>query len=250
MVVMDAALWWLPTVAVALVTVLGVFAAASSPPEGRGRSYRVAVVLLVGALAIAASAWQQARSRAMLGEETARLRELATRLDDVAGLLPAGPGKTPGETFDTVAAALRSLNAKIEDLEAQIQALKEEARGRTIAPDTAAKMAEHLRPYGSQRVVVSCVPDDVEAFNYANRIAGVLREAGWDALGPEKTTIFGAAPGMGLRLFVRAGMAPPKAAKILLDAFARFNIPFQSGIAPSDAIPDPATVEIFVSRKS
>jgi len=30
---------------------------------------------------------------------------------------------------------------------------------------------------------------------------------------------------------------------------ARFNIPHQSGVAPSDAIPDPATVELFVGHK-
>ena len=35
----------------------------------------------------------------------------------------------------------------------------------------------------------------------------------------------------------------------LLDAFSRFNIPFQSGLTPSEAIPDPATTEIFVSHK-
>jgi hypothetical protein len=43
---------------------------------------------------------------------------------------------------------------------------------------------------------------------------------------------------------------PPEAARVLIDAFSRYNIPYQSGITPSDAIPDPATVELFVSRKS
>jgi len=38
-------------------------------------------------------------------------------------------------------------------------------------------------------------------------------------------------------------------AKILIDAFARFNIPYKSGVSPSDAIPDPATVELFVGPK-
>ena len=40
-----------------------------------------------------------------------------------------------------------------------------------------------------------------------------------------------------------------RGARILIDAFNRFNIPYQSGIAPSDAIPDPMTTEIFVSHK-
>jgi hypothetical protein len=53
---------------------------------------------------------------------------------------------------------------------------------------------------------------------------------------------------MGITLYVRAG-ATPDAAKLLIDAFARFNIPYKSGVSPSDAIPDPATVELFVGPK-
>ena len=34
--------------------------------------------------------------------------------------------------------------------------------------------------------------------------------------------------------------------KILLDAFDRFNIPYQSRVTPSRAIPDPETIELFV----
>jgi hypothetical protein len=171
------------------------------------------------------------------------------RLDEIGGLLPGGPGGTPGETFDTVTSAIRALNARIEELETQIQVLWEKTRSRTIDQTTAAKMADYLRQFGGRRVVVSCVPDDIEAFTYANQLANVLREAGWDALGPEKTTIFGEAPAMGVRLFVRGGVLAPEAARFLIDAFTRFNIPYQSGIAPSDAIPDPATTELFVSHK-
>src|SRR5438552_2590689 len=196
----EAALWWLPTASIAVVTLVGVLAVLAQPWRP-ARKYWVLASLLCGGLAIGGSGWQQARSRAALGEEAARLRELGARLDEVGRLLPAGPGKTPDETFDTVAAALLSLNAKIGDLEEQVRALQEQARSRTISPETAAKLAEYLRPFGSQRVVVSCVPDDVEAYNYANRLASMLREAGWDSLGPEKTTIFGEAPAMGIRLF-------------------------------------------------
>jgi hypothetical protein len=143
---------------------------------------------------------------------------------------------------------MASLNARIDELQHQIEVLREKSRGRAIDSDTAAKMADYLRPLGSYRVVVSCVPDDVEAFTYANQLANVLRTAGWDALGPETTTIFGTAPAMGITLYVRAG-ATPDAAKLLIDAFARFNIPYKSGVSPSDAIPDPATVELFVGPK-
>ena len=47
----------------------------------------------------------------------------------------------------------------------------------------------------------------------------------------------------------RGAAGPPEASKLLIDAFTRFNIPYQSGITPSDAIPDPATVELFVGPK-
>src|SRR5260370_6264486 len=240
-------LWWLPSVAVAAGAVLPIVAAAAQPARP-ARKYWIAAVLIGGALATGASAWQQARSRAALGGETARLKQLAGRLDAVGRLLPAGPGMSADETFDTVAAALVSLHGKIKELESQIQALRAKSPIPPIEPEVAAKLADHLRQAGSHRVVVSCLPDDVAAFIYANQLANVLRMAGWEALGPEKTTIFGEAPTMGVRLYVR-GAAPPEAGKLLIDAFTRFNIPYQSGITPSAAIPHPATFELFVGPK-
>lgn len=244
----ETALWWLPTAAVTATAALGLVALAVQPWRP-ARKYWIAALLFGGLLAIGASAWQQATSRVALGEEAARLRELVVRLDELAALLPAGPGTTPDETFDTVAAAVVALNGKIQALETQALALREKSRTRAIDPDTAAKMGDYLRQFGGHRVVVSCVPDDVEAYSYANQIANVLRTAGWEALGPETTTIFGEAPAMGVTLFVRGGAVPPEAATLVLDTLARFNIPYQSGITPSDAIPDPATVELFVGRK-
>ncbi len=244
----EAALWWLPTVAVAAMSGVA-WAAVASASERPGRRRWMAGVLAAAAIALLLSAWQQTRSRAVLADEAARLQQLGTRLDEVGRLLPAGPGTTPGETFDTVTTAIVSLSAKIKDLEGQIQTLQEKSKGRAIPDDAAAKMAEALRQAGSYRVVMSCVPDDVEAFSYANQIANVLRAAGWDALGPETTTIFGETPPMGLALYMRPGVSPPDSVRVLFDAFGRFNIPYQSGITPSTAIPDPATVEVFVGHK-
>jgi len=241
-------LWWLPTAAVAAMAVLGIIAAAAGPRRP-ARKYWIGLVLVGGALAIGASAWQQAKSRAALDTEAARLRELAGRLDEVGRLLPAAPGGAADTTFGTVTSGIVSLQAKIKDLEDQVRVLQAKSRSRTIDADTATKLAEYLRPLGAHRVVVSCVPDDVEAYGYANQLANVLRTAGWDALGPQNTTIFGEAPGMGIRLYVRGAGSPPEAGKMLIDAFTRFNIPFQSGITPSDAIPDPATVELFIGKK-
>jgi hypothetical protein len=241
-------LWWVPTAAVAAIAMLG-FVTVAVQPSRPGKKYWLAAIMIGAALGIGASAWQQAKSRVALGEGTARLQQLGNQLDDLGRLLPAGPGTTPDQTFDTVAAGIASLNARIKELEAQIHALAEKSRARMIEPDTATKIAEYLRPFGSHRVVVSSAPDDVEAFGYANQIANLLRASGWDALGPETTKIFGEAPAMKILVYVRAGLQPPEAAKILLDAFARFNIPVQSGITPEAAIPDPATVELFVAHK-
>ena len=247
MVLSEAARWWLPTAAVAVFVALA-FVALMRQPWRPSRKYWIAALLLGGALAIGASVWQHHNSRVALGQETARLRDVAARLDELGRLLETGPGTTPDQTFDTAAAAIASLNAKIKDLEGQIHALQEKSRSREIAPDAAEKMADYLRQFGGHRAVASCVPDDLEAYHYANQIANVLRAAGWEALGPETTTIFGDAPAMGVTLYVRSGAAPD-AARLLIDAFTRFNIPHQSGIASNDAIPDPATVELFVGHK-
>ena len=209
------ALWWLPTAAAAAIAVLGC-AAVALQPAGPRRKYWLAALLVGSVLAVGASAERQRAARAALGRETA---------------------------------AVVALNAKAHDLEQRLDALRVQSRGRTVAPDIAAKMADYLRPFGSHRVVVSCVPDDVEAYGYANQIANLLRAAGWDAHGPEATAIFGKAPTMGILVYVAAGAQPPEAAKILLDAFARFNIPYQSGVTPETANPDPATVELFVGHK-
>lgn len=241
-------LWWLPTGLVAAMAILAV-AGAMAQPAAPGKRLRLAGVILIGLLAIAGSAWQQAKSRAVLSGETAQLQELAARLDEVGRLLPAAPGSTGGGGFASVTAGIAALKAKIQELEDQVRDLRQQMRGRTIAPEAAAQLADYLRQFGSHRVVVSCAPDDMEAFTYANQIANLLRMAGWEALGPEKTTIFGEAPAMGIKLYVHPGVAAPDAAKLLIDAFTRFNIPYQSGITPSDAIPDPATVELFVGPK-
>jgi hypothetical protein len=96
--------------------------------------------------------------------------------------------------------------------------------------------------------VVSCVPDDIEAYNYATQIVNIMRAAGWDAHGPEITAVLANAAAMGVTVVVRDQHAP-EAAKILLDALTRFNVPYQSGIAESEAILDTATVELFVAKK-
>ena len=45
------------------------------------------------------------------------------------------------------------------------------------------------------------------------------------------------------------GRTPPTA-RVLLDGFARLNISYKAGITPSEVIPDPATVELFIDHKA
>ncbi len=232
-----AAQSWLPTIAVALMAVLAFLAALAQAPR-MAKLYWLIAVLVCGALAIAVAAWQQNR-------ELAQVRELSSHLGALARLLPGGPPASPEQTVDSLATSMYSLNARISELQGQIEALREKTK---IDSAAATKLADYLRPFGSHRVVVSCVPNDVEAFTYANQIGNLLRSAGWDAHGPETTAIFGDAPAMGIRLYVRSGVAPDTA-KILLDAFSRFDIPYQSGVTSNDMIPDNTTVELFVSHK-
>jgi hypothetical protein len=150
--------------------------------------------------------------------------------------------------FDTVDAALTSLRAKVAMVADQIAALRAGSIGRAVDPATALKLADYLRQYGSYRVVVSCAPSDVEAYAYASQLVDILRAAGWDANGPEATANVLEQPAMGISVFIRDPTAPD-AAKLLLDAFNRFNIPHQPGISAADAIPDTATVELFIAKK-
>ena len=222
----EAAFWWLPTAMAAAIWAFGMVAVAMQPPRPAKR-YWLAAFLLAGAAAVGANVWHRHVSRV---GQMAGLQQSASR-------------------SASLEAKVTELTAKVGELEGQLDALRQKSRSRTIDQDAAAGIAEALRQAGNHRVVVSCAPDNVEAYGYANEIANILRAAGWEALGPEATSIFGEGAAMGVRLFVRNGTTPPEAAKILIDAFTRFNIPFESGITPSAAIPDPATTELFVSRK-
>lgn len=237
---LQAAQAWLPTIAVGVMALLALVATLAQAPRAAKLPW-IATVLVCGALAIAASAWQQ-------GRELAQLRELSSHLGALARLLPGAPPANPEQTVDSLTTSMYSLNSRIGELQNQIDILREKAKVRSIDNESAAKLEDYLRPFGSRRVVVSCVPGDPEAFTYANQITNILKSAGWDAHGPETTSIFGDAPTMGIRLFVRSGVAPDTA-KILLDGFSRFDIPYKSGTTSNDSIPDNTTVELFVSHK-
>ena len=239
---------WLPAAAVLAMTVLAVGQSCLLPARAGVKLIWALAILLCGLLAGLAVMWQQQGAQAALDQQTAEIENFWSRVGPLAGLLPANPEAKPEDIFDAAANTIVALNKKVAALEGELATLKKKYNTRVIDDQTAAKMAEFLRSYGTHRVVVSCVQENVEAFTYANQIAGILRAAGWDALGPETTTIFGTGPAMGINLYVH-GARVPDAARILLEAFAKFNIPYQSRVAPNAAIPDTETVELFVGAK-
>jgi len=231
--------WWAPTVAVAAMTLLALAAAR------RSWLFPVAVV---GMLAMVGTVWQQMASRTELAREAERMRSLSDQLDEIARVLPRSGGGAGAEQSHSVN-AVRSLTGKLHELETQVAALRERYNGRHVDADTAAKLTDYLRPHAAgNRVVVSCLPSDLEACNYGTQLANIFKGAGWDALGPETTTIYGDAPKLGVTLYVR-GARGADSAKALVDAFAKFNIPYQSGLIASEMIPDATTVELFVAPK-
>ncbi|HEY3911642.1 MAG TPA: hypothetical protein VGM07_17405 [Stellaceae bacterium] len=208
---------WLPVLLVVLLSVLALIAAAAPAAAAATKRRRVLVIVLLGALAIAATTWQ-ARSAA----------------DRIAHLIRDNRSV--------------QLAAQIQSLQDRIAKLQENARGRTLSADTAAKLADYLRQSGAHSVVISCAPGDIEAYRYATQIADVLKAAGWDARGPETTTIFGAIRAMAINVY-DAGGRSADTTKILLDGFAKFGIPYQSRVPPSGALPDSEAVELFIGTK-
>ncbi len=239
---------WVPVAAVAAMTLFACAAAALLPERVALKRSWLAAAIVCGGIALAATVWQGRHQAVALDSVVEQLQGTWRRLDRIGLTLPAVPGPGANASFDSVRGGFAALADKAYRLDRQIDALRHEKLGRTIDDKTAAAMIAYLRPFGRHRVVVSCVPNDVEAYDYSNRIVTILREAGWDAVGPETTTIFGAEPAMGINLYVRGGQAP-QAADLLLKAFVRFNIPYESRVASNDAIPDNDTVELFVGKK-
>jgi len=210
----------LPTLFVIILTAVALTRAGAQPESTASRRIWLASIVLVGLLALATSVWQAKEA-------------------EVTGALASA-------TRDNTAEATRAqLAERVEILETRIKELEEGGHGRVISADTAAKLADHLHQFGSHRVVVSCPLDDLEAYNYANQLVNIFRAAGWDAEGPEVTEAFGDLRAIGINLYVNGDMGAD-AARILLDGFAKFNVPYRSRVMPTQAIPDTETVELFV----
>ncbi len=190
----------------------------------------IAGILVFGCLAIAATVW--------LGRPEGE-QPLALAGTSAAPQVPPAAHNGP---------SVAGLTFRIKVLEDRVKELEAERQARSISQKSADDLASYLRQFGSRRVIVSCIPDDMEAYEYANQLVNILKAANWEAQGPQMTKIFGDVRSPGINLYVN-GENSSDTPKILLDGFTKFNIPFQSRVTPSGAIPDTETVELFVGTQ-
>jgi hypothetical protein len=190
----------------------------------------MASIILIGSLAIAGAVWQGQRTVA----DSAAL----------AGMT-ASPAASNRERYEPT---VSDLTKQVKVLEDHIRELEAGSQLRTITPDNADKLVVYLRQFGNRRVIVSCIPEDIEAYQYANQLVNILKAGNWNAQGPQVTKIFGDVRAPGINVYVN-GEDHSDTVKILLDGFAKFNIPYQSRVTPSQAIPDTETVELFIGTR-
>jgi len=214
---------WLPTLSVIFLTSVGLTWASSPPVSAMSRRSRMACLLAVGLLAIAGSVWQE--------------RSVADETLAVSGTTTSRASQTVSE-----------LTKQVEALEDRVRLLEKHKQVRIITHEAAGNFAAYLKQFGGRRVVVSCIPDDIEAYQYANQLVNVLQAGNWDAHGPEVTKIFGEVRAPGINVYVSPD-DHSDTAKILFDGFAKFNIPYQARITPTQAIPDFETVELFIGQQ-
>jgi len=218
---------WLPTLLVIAVTAIALAAASDPPRRARSRWVWTAAIVMTGCLAVASTVWQGQRT----GDDAIPL----------SGSTMSREALTHRERSSPTAA----LTKQVKALEERVKELEAGRQVRTIAPDAAQKLTAYLRGFGSHRVIVSCIPDDLEAYLYANQLVTILKAADWDAQGPQATRIFGDVRSPGINFYVN-GDGRSDTVKILLDGFATFNIPYRSMVTPNEAIPDAETVELFI----
>lgn len=220
---------WLPTLFVILLTAAALTEAGSPPATPALRRLSMTGIFLLGLIAIVSS---------VAGER--RTVQLIT--DAQRAAFPTATNTDHGE------ANAAELARQMEILKNRVRELETDAGVRLISAATAAKFAEYLRQFGAHPVVVSCIPDDIEAYNYANQIVNIFRAANWDARGPEITKIFGDIRAMGINIY-NGGDNNSEMVKILLDGFTKFNIPYHIRVAPSGSVPDSETVELFIGAR-
>jgi hypothetical protein len=207
---------WLPALLIAALSALALAVATFPATSTVVRQLRLTAIAILGISALATTVWQVWID----GEEIAHLARLDRSTE---------------------------LQIRVKSLQEQLAKLEESTRGRSLVGDTAAKLANYLRPFGGRKVVVSCIPDDVEAYHYATEIVDALKAANWDARGPETTTIFGKVSAMAVNVYSNDASSSDTA-KILLDGLAKFGIPYKTRVPPAEML-DSGAVELFIGAK-
>jgi hypothetical protein len=221
---------WLPTLSVIFLTAIALTWASSPPVGAIGRRAWMAGLLVAGSVAIAVTVWQ------------------TRTLVDEAGAV-AGTSTSPQPSHrEANEREVSELTKEVKALKDRVRVLEQHKQVRAIAPDAAENLAMYLKQFGSHRVVVSCIPGSIEAYQYANQLVNALKAANWDAHGPEVTKMFGNVRAPGINVYVNPD-DHSDTAKVLLDGFAKFNIPYQARVTPTQAIPDSETVELFIGQQ-
>lgn len=224
---------WLPTLSAIFLTAIALTWASSPPATATGRRWWMTGLLVIGSFAIAGTVWQERQERRGVGEAAAL----------------AGTTVSPHASYwEPNEANVAELTRQVKTLQDRIRLLEKRKQIRSLTPEAAEKLTAYLKQFGSRRVVVSCIPDDIEAYQYANQLVSMLQAANWDTHGPEVTKIFGDVRASGINVYVNPD-DHSDTVKILLDGFTKFNIPYQSRVTPSQAIPDPETVELFIGTE-
>ena len=166
--------FWMPTLLVIVVTAMALAGTKSPPVNASGGWIWRAGILLFGCLAVGATVWQSWRN-----EDSSAI---------MAGTASSAASLLSQERSEPATADLRG---QINALEERVRELEAGKQVRTVAPGTREELATFLRGSGTQRVIVSCIPGDLEAYQYANQLVSILKAAGWEAQGPEVTKIFG-----------------------------------------------------------
>jgi hypothetical protein len=195
---------WLPTALVVIVAALALAGAGSPPITSAGRRWWMVSLLLCGCIAIIGTVWQEQKGP-----------------DAAVGL--AGTSAPPQSPHTEPAGSVGSeLTARVKILEDHVKQLERGRQARAISQDNADNFSSYLRQFGSRRVIVSCVPDDIEAYQYANQLVNIVMAGNWEVRGPQVTKIFGDVRAAGINVYVNAE-DHSDTAKLLLDGFAKFQ---------------------------
>ena len=207
-------LLWLPAVMACVLSAAALVSVAVSATPA-ARRWGLICVAAVGAASLAVALWQASAAA-----------------ERIAGLIRRD--------------RTTELAAQVKSLQAAIATLKESTRFRSLGPDLASRLAAYLRPFGPRKVVVSSAANDIEAYRYATEIAAAIKEAGWDARGPEPTAIFGDVRAMGVNVY---DSGSSDTAKALIAAMKQFAIPYQVRVPPSGETPATDAVELYIGSK-